>query len=189
MFSGSLGLWWSNNCRSKSGPLPLRGLPSRSRFSASPDWSQKPLVLPDPPTRLPSPQAGAQLPAPRLASCAPSSSSPTWGRTSPASWTGPQKKQSSFTEWEMATMLTHLLLRSLPMLVLRSAHLTPLQCDFQLSSTAQARPLSLWQMCAAASRLWPSGAKLVNSASQSLINYHQLWDGTIGQRLCPPLVK
>ena len=91
IFSGSLGLWWSNNCRSKSSPLPLRGLPSRSRFSASPDWSQKPLVLPDPPTRLPSPQAGAQLPAPRLASCAPRPSSPTWGRTSPASWTGRQK--------------------------------------------------------------------------------------------------
>ena len=66
--------------------------------------------------------------------------------------------------------------------VLRSAHLTPLQCDFQLSSTKAHRAK---KKCAA-SRLWPSGAKLVKSATQSLINYHQLWDGTIGQRFCRP---
>ena len=57
--------------------------------------------------------------------------------------------------------------------LLRSAHLTPLHCDFQLSSTTARRAPPPPQMCVA-SRLWPSGAKLVNSLSQSLINYHQL---------------
>ena len=67
VFAGSLRVWWSNNRGSKPSPLPLRSLPSGSRFSPSPDWAKKPILLPDPPPNLPSTQAGAQLPAQRLA--------------------------------------------------------------------------------------------------------------------------
>jgi len=65
------------------------------------------------------------------------------------------------------------LLMSVPVLIssdLLTSHLS--NVTFNLVQQRLAEP-HLPQMCVA-SRLWPSGAKLVNSLSQSLINYHQL---------------
>lgn len=168
----SLRIWWSNNRSSKPSPLPLRSLPSGSRFSPSPDWAEKPIILPDPPPNLPSTQAGAQLPAQRLALL----------RLALGS-----DKKTIELHVRAADGLDDPLLMSIPILICSDLLTSHLSCvTFNLvQHKAHKAP-----MCVA-SRLWPGGAKLVNSLPQSLINYHQLWDGSIGQRLClsPPLVK
>jgi len=76
----------------------------------------------------------------------------------------------------MATMLIllDLLLTSLTMCSssdLLTSHLS--NVTFNLVQQRLTEPNLPPQKCAA-SRLWPSGAKLVKSATQSLINYHQL---------------